>query len=83
MLYKASKEKLNKGLGHAFFPKGIISLWYADDTIMFVDGDPSLAANLKWVLTCFENVINYDKSEMISLNLDDKFLALLTYLVAL
>ena len=62
---------------------------------MFVDCDPSLAANLKWVLTCFENVINYDKSEMVSLNLDDKFLAspqkkkddkflaLLTYLVAL
>lgn len=55
-------------------PGGVISLQYADDTIMFVDSDPVLATNLKWVLTCFEQVsgmkINYDKSEMIPLYME-------------
>lgn len=75
MLVKASDRNLVKGLGHSIYPGGVISLQYADDTIMFVDKDPSLAANLKWVLTCFEQVsgmrVNYDKSELIPINLED------------
>lgn len=53
---------------------GVISLQYADDTIMFVDSDHALATNLKWLLTCFEQVsgmrINYDKSELIRMNIE-------------
>lgn len=56
------------------FARGIISLKYADDTIMFVDSDPKLATSLKWILTCVEQVsgmkINYDKSELIPMGLD-------------
>lgn len=74
MLVKATDKHLIRGLGQDLYPGGVISLQFADDTIMFVDGDPSLATNLKWTLTCFEQVsgmrINYSKSEMIPLNLE-------------
>jgi mannosylglycoprotein endo-beta-mannosidase len=53
---------------------GIISLQYADDTIIFVDNDVVVARNLRWVLTYFEHVsgmkINYNKSELVPINLD-------------
>lgn len=75
MLIKASARSLVKWLGQSIYPGGVISLQYIDDTIMFVDSDPTLAKNLRWVLTCFEQVsgmrINFDKSEMIPINLVD------------
>jgi hypothetical protein len=33
---------------------GVISLYYANDIILFVDKDEEWARNLKWILTCFE-----------------------------
>jgi hypothetical protein len=74
MLIKASSSNMIRGLCTQFCPSGIISLQYADDTILFVENDVKVARNLKWVLTCFEQVsgikINYEKSELIPINLD-------------
>jgi hypothetical protein len=54
---------------------GIISLQYADDTILFLENDLEKASTLKWILVCFEKMsgmkINYDKSDLITIELDD------------
>lgn len=65
MLIKVASEDLIRGMCHDVCPREIISLQYVDDTIMFVDSDPKMAINLKWILTCFQQVpgmkINYYK----------------------
>jgi hypothetical protein len=65
MLKKAADGRLISGLGSDLVEGGVISLQYADDTILFVDNDPMYARNLKWILTCFEMMsgmrINYKK----------------------
>jgi hypothetical protein len=75
MLAKAANACLIRGLCSSLFPRGVICLKYADDTILFSNKDLELATNLKWVLTCFEQVsgmiINYDKSEHIPLCLKE------------
>jgi hypothetical protein len=54
-------------------PGGVISLQYADDTILFIENNLEKAKNLKWVLTFFEEVpdmkVNYNKSELVPINL--------------
>ena len=75
MLIKASDADLIRGLCSDLCPGGVICLQYADDTILLREKDPVLATNLKWVLTCFEQVsgmrINYSKSELIPLGLEE------------
>jgi hypothetical protein len=55
-------------------PGGVISLQYADDTIIFLQKDLGMARNLKWLLTCFECMsgmpINYHKSDLLTINVD-------------
>jgi hypothetical protein len=74
MLIKASDNNLIRGLCTQEIPGGVVSLQYADDTILFVHNDIEMARNLKWVLTCFEQAsgmkINYSKSELVPINLD-------------
>jgi hypothetical protein len=74
MLVKASNADLIKGLCPDICPGGVICLQYADDTILFSDSNTAYTANLKKVLTCFEQVsgmrINYSKSELIPLGLE-------------
>jgi hypothetical protein len=76
MLIKAANADLIRGLCSNLCSNGIICLQYADDTILFSAKDPILATNLKWVLTCFEQVsrmrINYQKSELIPLCLEEE-----------
>jgi hypothetical protein len=73
-MIKAESSNLIRGLCPQPYPCGIISLQYADDTILFIENDVEVARNLKWVLTCFEQVswmkINYEKSELVPINLD-------------
>jgi len=75
MLDKAINHDLIKGLGTTIIPRGVVCLQYADDTIIFLDKDPNKARNLKWILTCFEHMsgmrVNYLKSELVPLNLED------------
>ena len=44
---------------------GIISLQYADDTLLFLENNLEKASTLKWLLVYFEQMygmkINYDK----------------------
>jgi hypothetical protein len=74
MLIKAKCNNLIRGLCPQLYPGGIINLQYADDTILFIENDVEMARNPKWVLTCFEQVsgikINYEKSELVPINLD-------------
>lgn len=47
MISKAADEGLIKGLLTDFSPEGIISLQYADDTILFLEDNIEYARNLK------------------------------------
>jgi len=52
-----------------------VSLQYADDTILFLLNNLEQACHFKWLLACFENLsgmkINYNKSDLLTLNLSD------------
>jgi hypothetical protein len=54
MLQKAARAGLIKGLANELVDGGVISLQYADDTILFLDKDVEKARDLKWILTYFE-----------------------------
>jgi hypothetical protein len=51
-------------------------LQYADDSILFLENDVSFAMSLKHILTCFELMsgmrINYSKSELVLINMDNQ-----------
>ncbi|WVZ61434.1 hypothetical protein U9M48_011304 [Paspalum notatum var. saurae] len=72
MLLKAARSSLVKGLLTNFIEQGIISLQYADDTILFSILDKSHLVNLKCILVLFERIsgmrINFHKSEIVTLN---------------
>jgi hypothetical protein len=75
MLAKAASKGLVRGLLEDFRPGGIASLQYADDTILFSKAaEDSVLRNLKCILMWYEQVsgmrINFQKSEIIPLNLD-------------
>ena len=75
MLAKVANQQLISGLYPDICPGGVICLQYADDTILFLDNNLEHARNLKTVLSWFEQVsgmrINYEKSELIPINLDE------------
>jgi len=75
MLIKASNQGLIKGLLSDLDGKGVVSLQYADDTILFSTNDEQSLRNLKCTLVWFEKIsgmrINYHKSELIPLNLEE------------
>ena len=76
MLMRAAKVNLITGLLPHSKPGGIISLQYADDTLLFLENNLDKAVNLKWILVCFEQLsgmkINYDKSDLLVLGMDDE-----------
>ena len=55
---------------------GIISLLYADDTLLFLEHNLDKARALKWMLTCFEQLsglkINYDKSDLVTIGMEEE-----------
>jgi hypothetical protein len=69
MLQKATRVNLIRGLGEDLIEGSVVSLQYADDTILFLGKEEAYARNLKWILTCFEMMsgmrINYHKSELV------------------
>jgi hypothetical protein len=75
MLAKATGKKLVEGLLGQFREGGILSLQYADDTLIC---EMSAIRNLKGALILFERIpemrINFHKSELISLNLEDEII---------
>jgi hypothetical protein len=74
MLVKETEGDLISGLCPNFLPGGIVSLQYIDDTLLFLKNDPRVALNLRWILTCFEQIsgmrVNFHKSELIPINMD-------------
>jgi hypothetical protein len=74
MLVKGTLGGLICGLCPNFLPGGIVCLQYADDTLLFLKNDPRVALNLRWILTCFEQIsgmrVNFHKSELIPINTD-------------
>jgi hypothetical protein len=75
IMQKAVDAGLIKGLGSDLVDNGVISLQYADDTILFVEKNETYTQNLKWILTCFELMsgmrINYHKSELVPINISE------------
>jgi hypothetical protein len=76
MLDKSARSGLIQGVLHDFREGGILSLQYADDTILFSSADFSQLLNLKHVIIWFEQIsgmrVNFHKSEIITLNLEMK-----------
>jgi hypothetical protein len=79
MLNKGSSCGIITCLCPHLVPSGVISLQYADDTLFLLQNDERNAINLKWTLTCFEQVsgmkINYHKSELMYINMENLELA--------
>jgi hypothetical protein len=57
------------------YPEGVISLQYADDTLIFLRHDLDVACHLKWIMICFEQISGmkkiYNKSDLVPVNLDE------------
>jgi hypothetical protein len=76
LLSKAAGKGYIRGLMNSLYPEGVISLQYADNTLIFLDHDKQGACHLKWIMACFEHLsgmkINYQKSDMTPINLDEE-----------
>lgn len=76
MLDRASSAGLFRGLMCNFREGGILSLQYADDTVLFSSAETSHLVNLKQILLWFEQVssmrVNFHKSECIPMNLSNE-----------
>jgi len=72
---KAARHGLITGLLPQMLEDGIISLQYADDTLLFLENNLEKACNLKWLLVCFEQMsgmnINYDKSDLLTVYFEE------------
>jgi hypothetical protein len=54
MLAKAARRGHIRGFMNSLSPEGVISLQYANDTLIFLNHDYVTACYLKWVMVCFE-----------------------------
>lgn len=76
ILIKAARANMIQGLLLTVEEGGVISLQYADDTLLFLKNDLQQAKKFKWLLSCFEHLsgmkINYNKSDLITLSLGEE-----------
>lgn len=76
MLIKATDQDLIEGLVPEVQTGGVISLQYADDTLLFLKNDPHKARHFKYLLSCFEQLsgmkINYNKNDLLTLGLSEE-----------
>jgi hypothetical protein len=76
MLINASKMNYITGFMNSIHPKGVLSLQYANDTLLFLSHSYVDATHLKWIMMCFEQIsrmkINYNKSDLVPVNLDEE-----------
>jgi hypothetical protein len=74
MLAKAASQGLVRGLASFLRGEGVISLQYANDTILFSNIEHHHLKNPKWVLALLEQIsgmrINFHKIELILINLE-------------
>jgi hypothetical protein len=75
MLTRAANQGLVSGLLTRFRPGGVISLQYADNTLLFLKNDTEAAMNLKWILSIFEQMsgmrINFEKCDLVPINVPE------------
>ena len=75
MLMKAAGHGQITGLLTSFNQTGVVSMQYADDTLLFMSNSLEAARNLKWILSCFEQMsgmrINFHKCDLIPINVDE------------
>jgi hypothetical protein len=75
MLIKAARRVHITGFMSSLYPKGVLSLQYADDTLLFLKHSTTSAGLLKWIMVCFEQLSgmksNYNKSDLVPTNLDE------------
>jgi hypothetical protein len=76
MLIKAASRGHVTSLMSSLYHEGVISLQYVDDTLLFLEHGYQSASHFKWLLICFEKLsgmkINYHKSDLTSINLDEE-----------
>ena len=76
MVIRAARHGIISGLLPNVCEGGIVSLQYADDTLLFLRHDQIQACHFKWLLACFENLssmkINYNKSDLLTLGLEEE-----------
>lgn len=53
MLIEVERHNLITGLLPNVIQGGVISLQYADDTLLFLENSVEKASNFKWILSCF------------------------------
>jgi hypothetical protein len=76
MLVKAACKGHITGLLGSLYLEGVISLQYADDSLLFLEHNYKVVGHLKWLLVCFEKLsgmkINYHNSDLTPINLDEE-----------
>jgi hypothetical protein len=74
MLLKAANHGHISGIMQSMTHTRVISLQYADDTLLFLKNDLNSAINLKWLLSCFEQMsgmrINFHKCDLIAIKVE-------------
>jgi hypothetical protein len=56
ILMRAADNGQIKCLLQSLNGTGVVSLQYADDTLLFLENNLAVARNLKWLLSCFEQL---------------------------
>jgi hypothetical protein len=56
MLIKAAGHGYISSFMTELYPGGVVSLQYADDTLLFLSHDPIAAHHLKWLMIFFEKL---------------------------
>jgi hypothetical protein len=76
MLLKAATRGHISGLMQSMTHTGVISMQYADDTLLFLKNELTSAINLKWLLSCFEQMsgmrINFHKCVLIAIKVEEQ-----------
>jgi hypothetical protein len=76
ILMRAAGHGQIRGLLQSLNGTGVISLQYADDTLLLLENNLAVTRNLKWMLSCFEQLsgmrINFHKCDLIALSVDDQ-----------
>jgi hypothetical protein len=56
MLIKATRKGHITSSMSSLYSEGVLSLQYADDTLLFLKHDNTSASILKWIILCFEQL---------------------------
>lgn len=74
ILVKAAGRNYISGIFSPNSPAGVVSMQYADDTLLFLDDNLEHAKHLKWLLSCFEQMsgmrIDFHKCDLVRINIE-------------